>query len=271
LGQSVAGNPTQYLVEKAFFHHGMDWRYLSLEVTPEGLEDAVRGMRAMGFRGGNCIDPHKASIAPHLNRVTRSVELSGMVSCLTCESNGDWVGDNTEGRGFLASLRRRMDPVGKRAVIFGAEGPARVIAVELALAQVAEVVIVHRSESLARELCSFLTHQVGCAASFTICEANFSPPPDTHLIVDATPRTEAGSEMPLPVNFESVLPETVVADLSYAQPRTRLLTAAIEHQCPVIDGVEIFVDQIAMNFQLWTNVEPDRNVLREAAEEYLEW
>ncbi|MGH9413005.1 MAG: hypothetical protein ACRD0Y_04620, partial [Terriglobales bacterium] len=45
LGQPVAGNPTQYMMEKAFAHHGLEWRYLTLEVAPDDLPDAVRGMR----------------------------------------------------------------------------------------------------------------------------------------------------------------------------------------------------------------------------------
>ena len=50
-GYPVAENPTQVMVEAAFRHHGLDWRYLTLEVKPENLADAVRGARAFGFRG----------------------------------------------------------------------------------------------------------------------------------------------------------------------------------------------------------------------------
>ena len=52
LAHPVGGNPMQYVVEKAFARLNLDWRFLSLEVAPECLADAVRGMRAMGFRGG---------------------------------------------------------------------------------------------------------------------------------------------------------------------------------------------------------------------------
>ena len=49
LSDPVGGNPTQYMIEKAFTHHELDWRYLTFQVSPERLGDAVRGMRAMGF------------------------------------------------------------------------------------------------------------------------------------------------------------------------------------------------------------------------------
>ena len=56
----VGGNPTQYMVEKAVAHHDLDWRYLTFEVSPEDLGDAVRGLRALGFRGAHCAPPHRA-------------------------------------------------------------------------------------------------------------------------------------------------------------------------------------------------------------------
>jgi shikimate dehydrogenase len=48
-GHPVAENPTQAMIEPAFADLGLDWRYLTVEVRPEGLADAVRGARAMGW------------------------------------------------------------------------------------------------------------------------------------------------------------------------------------------------------------------------------
>ena len=76
-GQPVAGNPTQYMMERAFAHHGLDWRYLTIEVTSEDLADAVRGMRAMRFRGGNITKPHKVSVIPLPDGVSEAAGLMG--------------------------------------------------------------------------------------------------------------------------------------------------------------------------------------------------
>ena len=86
-GQPVAGNPTQYMMEKAFAQVGLDWRYLTLEVAPEDLGDAIRGMRAMGFRGCNLTIPHKVAVIP----ASRSHQRSGLA----------------DGRGQLRQSRRR--------------------------------------------------------------------------------------------------------------------------------------------------------------------
>ena len=54
MSQGAAGNPTVAMIEAAFAHHGLHWRYINMEVTPEELAAAIRGARAMGFRGFNC-------------------------------------------------------------------------------------------------------------------------------------------------------------------------------------------------------------------------
>ena len=66
----VGGNPTQYMIEKAVAHHDLDWRYLTFEVGPDELGDAVRGLRALGFRGAHCAAPHKQAVVPLLDRTT---------------------------------------------------------------------------------------------------------------------------------------------------------------------------------------------------------
>ena len=76
-GKPVAENPTQAMIEAAFKHHGLDWRYVQFEIEPENLADAVRGMRAMGFRGGNVTTPHKVAIVKLLARIAESASLMG--------------------------------------------------------------------------------------------------------------------------------------------------------------------------------------------------
>ena len=100
LGQPVAGNPTQYMMEKAFVAAGLDWRYLTLEVPAEKLADAVRGLRALGFRGANFTIPHKVAVIPLLNELSPAAELMGAVNCI--KRDGDkLLGENTDGKGFV--------------------------------------------------------------------------------------------------------------------------------------------------------------------------
>src|SRR5687768_2016194 len=124
MGQPIAGNPTQFMMERAFESEGLDWRYLSLEVSPEKLGDAIRGIKALGFRGGNLTIPHKVAVVPLLDKRTPAAELIGAVNCIH-NVDDNLVGENTDGKGFVQSLKSLTDPKGKDVVVLGAGGAAR--------------------------------------------------------------------------------------------------------------------------------------------------
>src|SRR5438477_416458 len=131
--QPAAENPTVAMIEAAFQHHGLNWRYINCEIAPADLADAVRGARAMRWRGFNCSLPHKVAVIQHLDGLGESAAVMGAVNCVV--RRGDkLIGENTDGKGFLRSLAAVIDPQGKSVVLFGAGGAARAIAVELALA-----------------------------------------------------------------------------------------------------------------------------------------
>src|SRR5690606_25773036 len=126
-------NPTQFMHERAFEALDLNWRYLTLEVPPANLPDAVRGMRAMGFAGANCTIPHKIAVIPHLDAVTDTARKIGAVNTIVRRPDRSLLGENTDGKGFIRSVREvGLDLTGVRAVVLGAGGAARAIAVELA-------------------------------------------------------------------------------------------------------------------------------------------
>ena len=147
----AAENPTVAMIEAAFRHHGIDARYINCEVAPAALGDAARGARAMGWRGFNCSIPHKVAIIAHLDGLGESAATIGAVNCAV--RRGDkMIGENTDGVGFMESMRTLVDPMGKSIVVFGAGGASRAIAVELALAGAARLTIVNRGRRAAASL-----------------------------------------------------------------------------------------------------------------------
>ena len=105
----VAENPTVVMVEAAYRHHGIDARYINCDVPPELLGDAVRGAKAMGWVGFNCSLPHKVAVIDHLDGLGESAEIMGAVNCAV--RRGDkFIGENTDGKGFLKSLMEVVDP-----------------------------------------------------------------------------------------------------------------------------------------------------------------
>ncbi len=108
-GQPVSENPTQAMVEAAYRHHGLDWRYLTIEVAPDDLAAAVAGARSMGFRGFNCTIPHKIAVIEHLDGLGESAALMGAVNCAVRQDDGQWIGENTDGKGFVDVARGDLD------------------------------------------------------------------------------------------------------------------------------------------------------------------
>src|SRR4051794_3318867 len=184
----AAENPTVAMAEAAYRHHGIDARYLNCEVAPEALADAVRGARAMGWVGFNCSLPHKVAVIEHLDGLGESAALIGAVNTAVRRDSA-WIGENTDGQGFMAALRTVVDPAGKSLVILGAGGAARAIAVEAALAGAAKITVVNRGRQRGEELTALLNAKtpLGAAesgpprAAFAPWDADLEVPRDTDI------------------------------------------------------------------------------------------
>ncbi|MEX2559302.1 MAG: shikimate dehydrogenase [Pirellulales bacterium] len=267
-GQPVAGNPTQYMIEKAFAQHGLEWRYLTFEVAPEELGDAVRGMRAMGFRGGNITKPHKVAVVAFLDRLSEAAGLMGAVNCIVREGP-ELVGENTDGKGFLQSLRGVVDPAGRRIVLLGAGGAARAIGVELGLAGAAAITVVNRTAERGQELVDLLNTKTQTPAALVVWEHDYEVPADTEILVNATSIGLNDPGARVPVRLDSTQDGLIVADVIASPPDTRFLAEAAARGAKTLDGMGMIVNQGAIAFKLWTGIEPDVAVMREAVEEFL--
>ena len=238
-------------------------------MTAENLADAIRGVRALGFSGLHCGNPHKEAIVALLDRTTETAAMIGAVN-LVYRVGGELVGENTEGMGFMASLARLTEPAGRRVVLFGAGRAARAIGVELAKAGAAEITVVDQTEQRGGELAGLLAGKLHVAAASVVWAGDYEPPVETDVLINATSIGQRDPDASIPIRLDGLRPETIVADVNIEQPRTWLLQQAQQRGCPTLDGVGMYIDQVAAAVKIWTGVDPDRQVLREAVEEYLE-
>ena len=269
LGEGVAGNATQFMMEKAFAHHGLDWRYLTLEVAPEALGDAVRGMRAMGFRGGNVTKPHKVAVTEFLDRLSDAAATIGAVNCIIREGR-ELLGENTDGKGFLQALRGVTDSLGKKVVLLGSGGAARAIGVEMALAGAAEITVVNRSLERGQTLVDNLNQKTSTPAALVSWEGDYQVPAETGVLINATSIGLNDGDVRVPVDLDATTSALVVADVIASPPDTRFLREARDRGCPTVDGLGMIVNQAVIGFKFWTGIDADVAVMREAAEEFLE-
>jgi shikimate dehydrogenase len=258
----AAENPTVEMVEAAYRHHGLHWRYINTEVGPESLGAAVAGARAMNWAGFNCSLPNKVEVIQYIDGLGESAEVIGAVNCVV--RRGDkLIGENTDGKGFLKSLEEVVDPAGKRVVMFGAGGAARAIGVEVALAGAAHIKIVNRSKDRGLELVALLNDKTPAEVTFEKWDGDYSVANGVDVVINATsiglyPDIDAR----LALNLDSLSADMVVADVIPNPPRTNLIKDAEARGCKVLDGLGMLVNQGITGIEYWTGVTVDGIVMR---------
>ena len=265
--QSAAGNPTVAMIEAAYRHHGLDWRYINCEVSPEKLGDAVRGARAMGWAGFNCSLPHKVAVIEHLDGLGESAAIMRAVNCAVRRGN-KYIGENTDGKGFLLSLEGIVDPSGKRVVLFGAGGAARAIGVELALAGVSFISVVNRTAERGMELVRVINENTPAKAELINWQTEYKVKPDAGIVINATSiGLYPNLHDRLDLDIESLRPGMVGADVIPNPPRTHLIKDAVARGCTIVDGLGMLVNQGVIGIKYWTGVDADAAVMRRKLEE----
>lgn len=265
-GYPVAENPTIVMQEAAFKAKGLNWRYLNLEVKPEDLPDAMRGLRAMNFQGINLTIPHKVAVLQHLDEVAPDAALIGAVN--TVRRDGDrLIGENTDGKGFLRALRQDagVNPEGKKAVILGAGGAARAISVELALAGAGALTIVNRTKERGLALVDHLNAKTDTMSTFIHWPADYALPEETDILINSTsiglyPDVDGRPDL----DYDTVHAGMLVCDVIPNPPNTPFLQIAREKGARTLDGLGMLVYQGAIGFTMWTGEEAPVEVMHQA-------
>ena len=269
LGFPVAENPTCVMQEAAFAALGLQWRYLTIEVRPESLPDAIRGVRALGLMGVNLTIPHKVAVIPLLDEISRDAALIGAVN--TVRRAGDrLIGENTDGKGFLRGVREEagVDPAGKNVWVLGAGGAARAITVELALAGAHRITVCNRSPERGEVLCRDLRERTSADAHFVPWRGHCAIGSDVDILVNATsiglfPDTEAMPE----VDFKRAARNVLVCDVVPNPPETQLIKTARALGFKTLTGLPMLVYQGAIGFEMWTGQKAPEHAMRVALEE----
>ena len=267
-GHPVAENPTVVMLEAAFAAMELEWQYLTIEVLPENLPDAIQGVRAMQLQGINLTIPHKVAVIALLDEVAEDAALMGAVNTVRREGRR-LIGENTDGKGFLRALRDdgKIDPKGKRFVVLGAGGAARAMTVELALAGAAEITVVNRSSSRGDDLVTLLNTKTETSARFVSWNGPYALPAETDVLVNATsiglyPNVDARPDLV----YESILPTMTVCDVIPNPPETPFLGEAEARGAKTLNGLGMLVYQGAIGFTMWTGKEAPVEVMFKALE-----
>ncbi|BCI66862.1 shikimate dehydrogenase (NADP(+)) [Acetobacter aceti] len=256
-----ADNPTVAMIEAAYHHAGIDARYINCDVQASNLADAVKGAVAMEWVGFKCSLPHKVAVIEHLDALTDAARIIGAVNCVTIR-DGRTIGNNTDGKGFLASLKDVVDPAGKKIFLLGAGGAARAIAVELGLAGAAHITVVNRDAAKAETIAALVRDNTDSEATTTPWEGKVQIPVGTDVVINAT-SVGLGDANALPeIDLSTLKKGQIVADVIPNPPMTRLLREAREKGCTPLDGLGMLVNQGVIGVELWLGKTLDADVMK---------
>jgi shikimate dehydrogenase len=233
----------------------IDGAYVPLAVRPESFVEAVRALPLLGFRGANVTVPHKEAALAAMDRVEDLARRIGAVNTIVIDADGRLEGRNTDGFGFLESLRAQQpgwQAAAGPAVLLGAGGAARAVAVALIDAGAPEIRLVNRTVSRAERLARDVGGPVRVFAWDDLAAALAG----AALLVNTTTLGMAG-QPPLELDLDPLPPEAVVNDIVYAPLETALLARARARGNPVVDGLGMLLHQARPGFAAWYGVEPE--------------
>ena len=266
-GHPIDENPTVVLQEAGFRELGLNYRYLNFDIKQGELENALNAIKVLGFRGINLTIPHKVDIIPFLDSISDAAKKIEAVNTVVIEG-GKLFGENTDGKGFIQSITTDAgcSPRGAHAVILGAGGAARAIAVELILAGASQLTIVNRSKNRGQALVELLKRNCGFDSEFKIWDNTYKPP-DCDFLVNATSINLYPDASKPDIHYEAIAPGTIVCDVIPNPPQTGFLTEAKKRGAVTLDGLGMLVYQGAIGFKLWTGLDAPVDVMRKALQE----
>jgi len=258
---AIIGNPIEHSLSPlihnvAFKHLKLNYVFLAFEV--EQLREAVSGIRALKLKGVSVTIPHKVEVMDYLDDIEEVAQRIGAVNTIL-NQGGRLYGYNTDLSGAIKALEEKTEIRNKKTILLGAGGAARAIAFGLK-EKGADLTILNRTVKKAEVLASDLNCKWG---GLELVES-FKP----EILINTTSLGMYPQMDDLPVKRE-FLRDMLVFDIVYNTLKTRLIKEAEKNGCETIPGVEMFINQAALQFELWTGKNAPLELMKKVVVEKL--
>lgn len=263
LGYPLAHSLSPKLHQSVFQAWDLPHVYFPWEITLSQLPQAVEMFRR-NLAGFNVTAPYKTEIISYLDELHLSAEVYSAVNTVKNEG-GKLVGYNTDGPGFMQGLASvGFQPADKRALILGAGGAARTVALELAH-QGAVCTIAARDVTKAYAVQVFVEKKFA-QAELEVTNIERIPRRHYDLVVNATPVGMGELQGQSPLQMEYLQHVDLVYDLIYNPVRTKLLADALRSGCRIINGLRMLVHQGIQAQEIWQEQKADSSLEDEILE-----
>ena len=258
----VAGNPITHSLSPLMHNTAFRRERVNAVLLPlktRTAADLMALMIELPMSGAAVTMPLKLEVLPYLDQIDPLAKRIGAVNTLRVSADGKLSGYNTDVYGVVNPLAKRIKLKGARIAILGAGGAARAAVFGLIDAG-AEVFIVNRTHENAVALAR--------AAKARALKHSLLAKHSFDAILNSTPCGMKGAKEPLPL-AENELNAGLVFDMVYNPLETPLLKLAKSRGIPVINGLEMFVQQGARQFEIWTGKTPPEAEMRRVVEREL--
>ena len=292
IGHPVSHSLSPLFQQAAFDEAGIEAAYLPFDIPPEALKQGLSALRTLNVSGFNITLPHKEIMIRETDRISETAREIGAVNTVISQ-RGDWIGDNTDGPGFLQALERFLDeshlPFPSRVLIFGAGGSARAVLWALARRRIGGVCLVNRTLERARQLLegplpAMIPNRHPCALDDPSWKDWLRESPAPLLVNTLSLHAFPDGHPPFPPLADISLSGIPLFDLSYAawgpdkksfDGRTPFLRMGDPTKSPRQNGLGMLLCQGALAFELWTGkkapVDRMEEVLRRATGQKSLW
>ncbi|MEA5023243.1 MAG: shikimate dehydrogenase [Desulfitobacterium hafniense] len=233
--------------------------YQKFQVSPEDLQEAVFGLKALGFSGWNVTVPHKETILPFLDELTEEAVRAGAVNTVKVDK-GRLIGHNTDGSGFVRSLQEHMElDECKQIVILGAGGAAKGIAMALAPFG-AQLCFMNRTPERGAELVEKILEGGGQARQEPWGRGEWLAQAD--CVIQTTSIGLKKEEYPF--SLVGIRPGTLVVDIIFNPWETPFLHSAKAMGCKTVNGIDMLLYQGVNAWEFWLEDKAPLESMRKA-------
>lgn len=269
LGHPVGHSLSPEIHNAAFEALGLPYVYVAHDVPPGSVGRALDGIRVLGYRGLSITIPHKVEAMAGVDEVDATARVIGCINTVV-NDGGRLVGYNSDGRGAVNALRESgADPQGSRTVVLGSGGAARAVAVTIAReAPPATLTILGIDAAELERLAADVGRPGGVNVQHErLTDASLRTAlAGADLVVHCSPVGMHPQEGRSLVPRELLRPGLAVFDAVYNPRQTRLIQDAQQAGCQTILGLEMFLGQAYVQFELWTGQPAPREVMRHVVE-----
>lgn len=244
---------------------GINMCYFYTETDDAHLGEIITGIRYMpSFAGCAITKPNKVKVLQYLDELDPLCEKMGACNTVVRTDDGRLKGYNTDGSGFLISLKEeaKTEPEGKTFFCFGAGGAGRAMCSVLAYNRAAKIYITDIYKDSAERLVRDVNENFAPVAEF-VPYGDYSHIPDCDVVMNASGVGMGETEGQSPMPEEYIVPDQFYFDACYNPDKTQFLVNAEKKGCKILNGLGMSLYQGVVQIELWTGKQAPAEAMRQ--------